>query len=515
MSDLHRAYEKNNIKLIKLLIEKGANINDTDKYDNTILHKACKENNVELIKFLIKKGANINCKNEDDDTSLHIVCENNNEELIKLLIDNGAKLNEKNKFNETCSGLLWDNGHKDIIESYYNAFQIIYNDNRYEIFNPYLITKTGSIIDVYESKIIEPIINDSYLQVKLDKKFDNKFDLIHILVANTYKPNEDKTLIIKHIDNNILNNNVNNLEWVKNELDLSHTEYICTIEFSEIPQFLYNSELYNNLESSDNFEILKKYYKNDLIIYSINDFFHILYTLRYWCIEKIPYEIYDYVLANKIIIKKYYKLLKDIFYDFFFINEFRILLKYKRKNIVDICAEEGFLNLLKYAHENGYPWTEKTCYIASRDGYLSCLKYAHENGCPWDVKTCYLASLNGHLDCLKYAHENGCPWNKITCEYAVIDGHLDCLKYAHENGCPLYSEIYDDASWRGHLDILIYCHENVGEWDKKTCYNASKNGHLDCLKYAHENCCPWDKEECLELARAYNHLECVKYIEDN
>ena len=52
---LHRAYEKNNIKLIKLLIEKGASINDTDKYDNTILHKACKKNNVELVKFLIEK----------------------------------------------------------------------------------------------------------------------------------------------------------------------------------------------------------------------------------------------------------------------------------------------------------------------------------------------------------------------------------------------------------------------------------------------------------------------------
>jgi hypothetical protein len=43
------------------------------------------------------------------------------------------------------------------------------------------------------------------------------------------------------------------------------------------------------------------------------------------------------------------------------------------------------------------------------------LKYAHENGCPWDEKTCSLAAENGQLECLKYAHENGCPG---SAEYA-------------------------------------------------------------------------------------------------
>ena len=25
------------------------------------------------------------------------------------------------------------------------------------------------------------------------------------------------------------------------------------------------------------------------------------------------------------------------------------------------------------------------------------------------------AAENGHLECLKYAHENGCPWDEMTC----------------------------------------------------------------------------------------------------
>jgi len=458
---LHRAYEKNNINIIKLLLENKADINYTDKNDNTILHKACKENNVELAKFLIKKGANINCKNEDDNTALHIVCKNNNEELIKLLINKGANINKKNIYDTSCSELLWENGHKDIIKSYHNAFEIIYNDDCSEDcsedFNPYLITKHGSIIDIYENEIIKSINNNSYLQVKLN----NELYLIHILVANTFKPTEDKTLIVKHKDNNILNNNVDNLEWVKYELDLYHTEYICNIEFSEIPQFLYNSELYKNLESEDDFEILKKYYKNDLIINSIEDFIHMLYTLRYWCIEKIPYELYDYVLANKIMIDIYYGLLKEIFNDFYFLDEFKILIRYGKERICSGLAYRGMINCLIYARENGYPWDDRTCLFASQNGHLACLKYAHENDCPWDERTCWFASQNGHLNILKYAHENGCPW------------------------------------------------------DKRTCYFSSWHGHLDCLKYAHENGCEWVKEQCLNIANKNNHLEIVKYIEDN
>jgi len=53
--------------------------------------------------------------------------------------------------------------------------------------------------------------------------------------------------------------------------------------------------------------------------------------------------------------------------------------------------------------------------VAARYGFLNCLKYAHENGCQWNENTCYVAAENGHLNCLKYAHENGCKWHKHLC----------------------------------------------------------------------------------------------------
>ena len=79
---------------------------------------------------------------------------------------------------------------------------------------------------------------------------------------------------------------------------------------------------------------------------------------------------------------------------------------------------------------------DRCCLMAALNGHLDCLKYAHEKGCRWDEKTCENAALNGHLECLQYAHDNGCPWDEKPCTYAELFGHKKCLGYVHENGCP-------------------------------------------------------------------------------
>ena len=93
----------------------------------------------------------------------------------------------------------------------------------------------------------------------------------------------------------------NNIDILK-DINQLNKEYIINTIYSDIPEFLQNSELYMNMESNDNFDILKKYYKNNLKIDSIEDFYHILHTLRFWSIVDIPFEIYDYIIFNK---KKY------------------------------------------------------------------------------------------------------------------------------------------------------------------------------------------------------------------
>ena len=97
---------------------------------------------------------------------------------------------------------------------------------------------------------------------------------------------------------------------------------------------------------------------------------------------------------------------------------------------------------MKYLHENGCPWDEKTCSNAAKNGHLECLKYARKNGCPWNEKTCSEAALKGHFECLKYAHEKGCPWNEETFNNAISfsresESFIDrCLLYCYTHECP-------------------------------------------------------------------------------
>jgi hypothetical protein len=100
------------------------------------------------------------------------------------------------------------------------------------------------------------------------------------------------------------------------------------------------------------------------------------------------------------------------------------------------AAQNGYLLILKYAHENNYIWDEWTCAHAAEYGHLDCLKYSHENGCPWNRWTCKWAAECGSLECLKYANKNGCDWDQKTMESAIRGEHYICFNYAFDNNCP-------------------------------------------------------------------------------
>lgn len=55
--------------------------------------------------------------------------------------------------------------------------------------------------------------NRGYLHVVLAKDHENKSFLVHRLVATAFLHCEIENMTVNHIDENIFNNNVNNLEW--------------------------------------------------------------------------------------------------------------------------------------------------------------------------------------------------------------------------------------------------------------------------------------------------------------
>merc|ERR1711964_580485 len=114
-SALQFAIEKNATKIIKLLLESGANANESPQTwrRTTYLHLAiCNDT---ILKFLIQHGANINARNWKGYTALHIASKQNLMKSVKLLVQNEA------------------NPNMDTFTGNYDALQLAYQVKNYDI----------------------------------------------------------------------------------------------------------------------------------------------------------------------------------------------------------------------------------------------------------------------------------------------------------------------------------------------------------------------------------------------
>jgi hypothetical protein len=81
---------------------------------------------------------------------------------------------------------------------------------------------------------------------------------------------------------------------------------------------------------------------------------------------------------------------------------------YLYRYTTDTFAARGDLQMLRYARENGCPWSESLCVHAATHGRLEVLRWARENGCPWDPEDVLgAAEMHGHAEVVAWARANG------------------------------------------------------------------------------------------------------------
>ena len=91
------------VKVVQLLLEKGADFGAKNTIGCTALHFACisedestRSSRVDIARMLLAKGADVGVKevDGDGDTPLHLACdgEENQSELVALLLENGAEV---------------------------------------------------------------------------------------------------------------------------------------------------------------------------------------------------------------------------------------------------------------------------------------------------------------------------------------------------------------------------------------------------------------------------------------
>jgi len=100
---LINACEKGHYHKVKLLIEKGADINAEDQLYKTPLLNACQQGNLDIIKYLVENGASVNGNriNSDNEGEIGVplitAFSNNHFAVMKYLIEQGANVKVEDK----------------------------------------------------------------------------------------------------------------------------------------------------------------------------------------------------------------------------------------------------------------------------------------------------------------------------------------------------------------------------------------------------------------------------------
>ena len=81
------------MKIVELLLNKGANVNNTSKTGITPLHLAAEHGTKDILKLLLTSGANVDAKGQDDKTPLHTAAVRGHLKIIDHLLKSGASVN--------------------------------------------------------------------------------------------------------------------------------------------------------------------------------------------------------------------------------------------------------------------------------------------------------------------------------------------------------------------------------------------------------------------------------------
>ncbi|MFV0948730.1 ankyrin repeat domain-containing protein [Wolbachia endosymbiont of Nasonia giraulti] len=102
--------------IVKILLEKEADVHKKGHFDMTPLHFAARNGYANMVKILLKKGANVNEKGYFDTTPLHFAACNGHEKTVEVLLEKGANVNEKGYLDMTPLHFAACNGHEKTIE---------------------------------------------------------------------------------------------------------------------------------------------------------------------------------------------------------------------------------------------------------------------------------------------------------------------------------------------------------------------------------------------------------------
>ncbi|MGP0043531.1 MAG: ankyrin repeat domain-containing protein [Syntrophobacteraceae bacterium] len=112
---LRMAVFENDLEWVECLLSEGADINAAKgEYKTTVLMEAAVRGNQGVMRLLLEKGANVNMADQDGWTALMGATVQGLVEPVKLLLENGADVSAKNHNGETALVMATGMKHAEI-----------------------------------------------------------------------------------------------------------------------------------------------------------------------------------------------------------------------------------------------------------------------------------------------------------------------------------------------------------------------------------------------------------------
>ncbi|RDL34650.1 uncharacterized protein BP5553_07778 [Venustampulla echinocandica] len=113
---LYWASRNGHVEVVKLLLEKGADLNAATKSGETPFHQASGSGHVEVVKLLLEKEANPAAADDGGWTPLYRASGKGHVEVVKLLLEKGADLVAADRGRWTALYLASENGHVEVVK---------------------------------------------------------------------------------------------------------------------------------------------------------------------------------------------------------------------------------------------------------------------------------------------------------------------------------------------------------------------------------------------------------------
>lgn len=448
---LIRAIWAKNLKVLKYLISKGANINKVDNEGNTALILAAEYGKLEAVKVLVESGANVNLRNNSGYTALEISKENEiwdylkprtrdfnaglaliraarvgNMEQVKYYLSQGVDINTKD--NEGNTALIESTDNLEVLKYLVKkGADLNAQTNEGRTVLSYAVCRNLDMVKALvegNKKFI--FFKSNRIDVNKDSNMLFRFNRCTSakLRAGAQQPFYDHYEILKYLIDNGLNINVENkhgksffvdfISYDPKYIDLEQVEYLVSKGKVDLKKYgeeaLFASALTNRLD-------IVEYLISQGV--NINAFNSDVYANGWLCSS-----------GDK----------SHIIY----------CPKYTNSTALSIFSSNGNLEAVKYLISKGFnlkKYGEDSLAMASMYGRLNIVKYLMSQGVTPNARSIRLggntalslAAYYNHFEVVKYLVAQGADdivmWPTISSLIWAIEGNnLEIVRFLVENG---------------------------------------------------------------------------------